>query len=115
AAGAAFDGAIELHFTYDEEVGGAIGPAWLLANGGSTPDLAIAAGFSYAVNTAHNGCLHLEVEVLGRSGHAAEPAQGVDALEAANAVLTGLYALRQRYSAITSQVPGITHPTLVVG
>ena len=115
AAGAAFDGAIELHFTYDEEVGGALGPAWLLANGVSKPDLAIAAGFSYAVNTAHNGCLHLEVEVLGRSGHAAEPAQGVDALEAANAVLTGLYALRAQYASIRSAIPGISHPTLVVG
>ena len=31
AHGAPLDGAVELHFTYDEEVGGAIGPAWLLA------------------------------------------------------------------------------------
>ncbi|HKP67557.1 MAG TPA: M20/M25/M40 family metallo-hydrolase [Casimicrobiaceae bacterium] len=113
--GAALDGTIELHLTYDEEVGGAIGPHWLLARRLTQPDFAISAGFSYAITTAHNGCLHLEVEVLGRSGHAAEPARGVDALEAANAILTGLYALRQRYSEVKSQVPGITHPTLVVG
>ena len=29
--GARFDGTVELHFTYDEEAGGAIGPQWLLA------------------------------------------------------------------------------------
>src|ERR1700692_3401379 len=45
AAGARFDGAVELHFTYDEEVGGAIGPAWLLAKKISAPDYAISAGF----------------------------------------------------------------------
>ena len=115
AAGAAFDGAVELHFTYDEEVGGMLGPAWLLANGVSKPDLAIAAGFSYAITTAHNGCLHLEVEVLGRSGHAAEPSHGVDALEAANVVLSGLYALRAQYASVRSAISGISHPTLVVG
>jgi succinyl-diaminopimelate desuccinylase len=43
----------------------------------------ISAGFSYAVVNAHNGCLHLEVEVLGRSAHAARPFTGVDALAAA--------------------------------
>lgn len=55
------NGAIELHFTYDEEAGGAIGPKWLLENGITKPDFAISAGFSYGVTTAHNGCLHLEV------------------------------------------------------
>jgi succinyl-diaminopimelate desuccinylase len=115
AHGASFDGTVELHFTYDEEVGGELGPAWLLAQALSAPDYAISAGFSYAITTAHNGCLHLEVEVLGRSGHAAEPDRGVDALEAATGILTGLYELRGAYAAIVSRVPGITHPTLVVG
>jgi acetylornithine deacetylase/succinyl-diaminopimelate desuccinylase-like protein len=114
-AGAALDGTIELHFTYDEEVGGAIGPAWLLANGIVRPDYAISAGFSYAITTAHNGCLHLEVEVVGRSGHAAEPQKGSDALEAANAILSDLYALRRTYASIESGVTGIGSPTLVVG
>ena len=61
AAGAALAGTVELHLTYDEEIGGEIGPRWLLEAGISKPDLAIGAGFSYAVVTAHNGCLHLEV------------------------------------------------------
>ncbi len=115
AAGARFDGTVELHFTYDEEVGGAIGPAWLLARGISKPDLAISAGFTHGITIAHNGCLHLEVEVVGKSGHAAEPEKGVDALEAASGILADLYALRRTYAAIRSKVPGIGSPTLVVG
>ena len=113
--GSSLDGTIELHFTYDEETGGEIGPAWLLSHGLTKPDYAISAGFAYGIITAHNGCLHLEVEVIGRSGHAAEPERGIDALEAANGLLSDLYALRKRYTAIRSEVPGITHPTLVVG
>jgi len=115
AAGARLAGTVELHFTYDEEVGGAIGPAWLLARGISKPDLAISAGFTHGITTAHNGCLHLEVEVVGRSGHAAEPEKGIDALEAATGILADLYALRKRYAATRSSVPGIGSPTLVVG
>jgi acetylornithine deacetylase/succinyl-diaminopimelate desuccinylase-like protein len=115
AAGVELGGAVELHFTYDEEVGGALGPAWLLAQGISKPDYAIGAGFAYAVTIAHNGCLHLEIEVRGRSAHAAQPADGVDALEAATGVLANLYALRAGYAALPSRTPGIASPTLVVG
>lgn len=108
-------GSIELHLTYDEEAGGAIGPKWLLEQGISKPDYAISAGFSYAVTTAHNGCLHLEVEILGRSGHAAEPDKGNDALEAAVAILGDLYSYRKALTALPSAIPGIGYPTLVVG
>ncbi len=108
-------GAVELHLTYDEEAGGEIGPKWLLDEGISRPDYAIAAGFSYAVVTAHNGCLHLEVEVRGRSAHAAMPYTGIDALEAANFLLTTLYAARQGLAASVSQIPGIGSPQLTVG
>ena len=108
-------GVIELHFTYDEEFGGELGPGWLLKHGLTKPDLLIAAGFSYQVVTAHNGCLQLEVTLHGLASHAAYPSTGVDALQAANALLTALYAhnavLRER----RSQVAGITHPYLNVG
>jgi acetylornithine deacetylase/succinyl-diaminopimelate desuccinylase-like protein len=114
-SGAALNGTIELHVTYDEEAGGEIGPRWLLNQGLSRPDLAIGAGFSYAVVTAHNGCLHLEVEVLGRSAHAARPFTGVDALEGANAILTALYGWRGGLAARTSKVPGIGSPQMTVG
>lgn len=115
AQGASLAGAVELHFTHDEEAGGTIGPARLLRQGVVRPDYAICAGFAHGVTIAHNGCLHLEVEVRGKSGHAAEPEQGVDALEAATGILGGLYALRNDYTAIRSRVPGIGAPTLVVG
>src|SRR5208282_2445048 len=113
--GAALNGAVELHVTYDEETGGEIGPRYLLENGLSRPDLAIGAGFSYAVVNAHNGCLHLEVEVLGRSAHAARPSTGVDALEAATAILNALYGWRGGLTARTSAVPGIGSPQMTVG
>jgi len=108
-------GSVELHFTYDEETGGEVGPAWLLAQGLSKPDFAISAGFAHGITIAHNGCLHLEVEVLGRSGHAARPETGIDALEAATAIMAGLYALRKSLAAKRSATPGISHPTLVIG
>jgi acetylornithine deacetylase/succinyl-diaminopimelate desuccinylase-like protein len=108
-------GTIELHITYDEETGGEIGPAWLLQQGLTKPDLAIAAGFSYAVVTAHNGCLHLEITVNGKSAHAAKPETGADALEAANAILSTLYAGRATLAKTLSATPGIGAPKLTVG
>ncbi|WP_370153899.1 ArgE/DapE family deacylase [Ferrovibrio sp.] len=108
-------GSVELHLTYDEEAGGAIGPQWLIEQGISQPDYAFSAGFSYAVTTAHNGCLHLEVTVNGKSAHAARPDTGHDALEAAVQVLNALYAYRDTLADIRSQVEGITSPSLVVG
>ena len=108
-------GAVELHFTYDEEFGGELGPGWLLDKGLTKPDLMIAAGFSYQVVVAHNGCLQLEVTVHGEMSHAAIPDSGVDALQGANHILNALYALNADYLKVTSQVEGITHPYLNVG
>ncbi|MFY8043773.1 MAG: M20/M25/M40 family metallo-hydrolase, partial [Rhodoferax sp.] len=86
-------GGVELHFTYDEEFGGEMGPGWLLANGLTHPDLMIAAGFSYQVVTAHNGCLQMEVTVQGEMAHAAVPDTGTDALQGAVHILQALHAL----------------------
>ncbi|GAB4214550.1 MAG: M20 family metallopeptidase [Rhodoferax sp.] len=108
-------GSIELLFTYDEEFGGEMGPGWLLQNKLTQPDLLIAAGFSYQVVTAHNGCLQLEVTVHGQMAHAAIPESGVDALQAAVQILNVLYAQNALYRSVTSQVPGIRHPYLNVG
>lgn len=115
AAGHGLHGRVELHFTYDEEMGGELGPAWLLANRITKPDFAICAGFSYGIVTAHNGCLQIEAVLEGRAAHAAIPESGVDALRAAVAVLSDLYASRDALNRISSRVPGITHPTLNVG
>jgi succinyl-diaminopimelate desuccinylase len=114
-AGVALRGTVELHVTYDEETGGELGPRWLLDQRISQPDLAIAAGFSYAVVEAHNGCLHLEVEVGGRSAHAAKPWTGIDALQAATGILSALYAWRPTLAQRTSAIPGIGAPQLTVG
>ena len=108
-------GGVELHFTYDEEFGGELGPGWLLQQGLTQPDLLIAAGFSYEVVTAHNGCLQMEVTVHGKTAHAAIPASGVDALQGAVHILNALYAQNALYQHITSSVEGITHPYLNVG
>ena len=108
-------GQVELLFTYDEEFGGEVGPAWLLQNKLTRPDLLIAAGFSYQVITAHNGCLQLEVTVHGQMAHAAIPESGVDALQAAVHILGALYAQNTLYQHISSTVKGITHPYLNVG
>jgi acetylornithine deacetylase/succinyl-diaminopimelate desuccinylase-like protein len=108
-------GGVELHFTYDEEFGGEMGPGWLLAQGLTQPDLMIAAGFSYQVVTAHNGCLQMEVSVHGEMAHAAIPDSGTDALQGAVHILNALHALNTQYLQVTSKVEGISHPYLNVG
>ena len=115
AEGLALRGAVELHFTYDEEFGGELGPGWLLRQGLTHPDFVLAAGFSYQVITAHNGCLQMEVTVQGRMAHAAIPESGIDALQGAVAILSALYARNLAYRAQPSRVPGIRHAYLNVG
>lgn len=108
-------GSVALLFTYDEEFGGEVGPAWLLKHDIIHPDLMIAAGFSYQVITAHNGCLQMEVTVRGRTAHAAIPDSGVDAMQAAVHILSALYQQNTLYKQVSSKVAGITHPYLNVG
>ena len=108
-------GGVELLFTYDEEFGGDLGPGWLLEKGLTKPDLLLAAGFSYQVITAHNGCLQMEVTVHGKMAHAAIPESGVDALQGAVHILHALYAQNTLYKQVTSDVDGINHPYLNVG
>ena len=115
ALGAPLQGGVELHFTYDEEFGGELGPGWLLRQGLTKPDYLLAAGFSYQVVTAHNGCLQMEVTVHGKMAHAAIPDTGIDALQGAVVILNALYARNAEYRRTTSQVEGIKHPYLNVG
>jgi len=115
ALGAPLAGGVDLLFTYDEEFGGELGPGWLLERGLTRPDLEIAAGFSYQVVTAHNGCLQLEITVHGKMGHAAVPETAVDALQAANRILTALYAENEVLKKTRSAVRGINHGYVNVG
>jgi len=114
-SGVALKGSVELHFTYDEEFGGLAGPAFLLEQGLTKPDFAIAASFSYAVVTAHNGCLQFEVNVRGTSAHGAMPHTGRDAFRAGASILDAIYAEADALKAAKSRVPGIDHPTMIVG
>jgi acetylornithine deacetylase/succinyl-diaminopimelate desuccinylase family protein len=113
--GLPLQGGVELLFTYDEEFGGELGPGWLLEKGLTKPDLLLAAGFSYQVITAHNGCLQMEVTVHGKMAHAAIPESGVDALQGAVHILNALYAQNTLNKQVTSDVEGISHPYLNVG
>lgn len=115
ASGASLKGAVELHFTYDEEFGGLKGPGWLLEQGLTKPDYVVCASFSHAVVTAHNGCLQFEVTVNGQATHGSDPKSGHDALQAANCILTEIYRQAAALDEIHSTMDGITHPTMIVG
>ena len=64
---------------------------------------------------SHNGCLHLEIKVRGKSAHAAAPHTGVDAIEAMTGMMTALYEYRGSLHKMRSNVPGIECPTLNIG
>lgn len=115
ALGVPLKGQLELHFTYDEEFGGLLGPGWLLEQKLTKPDFVIAAGFSYNIVTAHNACLQLEITVHGKSGHGAMPETGIDALQAASKILNAIYGQLPELKKIKSKVPGIDSPTMLVG
>lgn len=114
-SGAKLAGTVELHYTFDEETGGLLGPGWLLDKQIVKPDYVICAAFSYDVIVAHNGCLHLEITLKGKSAHAAVPSSGHDAIEALVPVLKALYAYRDSLNAIQSSTNGISSPTFIVG
>jgi len=115
ALGAPLKGGLELHFTYDEEFGGLLGPGYLLEQKLTKPDFVIAAGFSYNIVTAHNACLQLEITVHGKSGHGAMPETGHDALQAATKILNAIYGQLPELKKIKSKTPGIDSPTMLVG
>ncbi len=108
-------GSVELHMTYDEEFGGEKGPGWLLANKLTRPDCVIGAGFSYAVITAHNGALHLEITIHGKAAHVAEQSSGVDALRAAHGIMSTLYEISDSLAKTVSKIDGIGSPKLNIG
>ena len=92
------------------------GPKWLLEERITKPDFAISAGFSYAVVTAHNGVLHLEVTVKGRQAHAAMPESGADALGGRDRPCSRrIYQERKRLAKRKSKSPGIGSPKITVG
>jgi acetylornithine deacetylase/succinyl-diaminopimelate desuccinylase family protein len=115
ALGVPLKGALELHFTYDEEFGGLLGPGYLLEQNLTKPDFVIAAGFAYDIVTAHNACLQLEITVHGKAGHGAMPETAIDALQAATRILNAIYGQLPELKKIKSGVAGIDSPTMLVG
>jgi succinyl-diaminopimelate desuccinylase len=114
-AGISLKGTAVVAATVDEETGGELGPKYLLDAGYLDPDMAIVEGSTHTIWNAMNGCLHLEIKVLGRSAHAATPERGVDAIERMNHVMSALYRYRDTLHSKKSAVRGIQSPTLVVG
>jgi succinyl-diaminopimelate desuccinylase len=114
-SGLPLNGGIELHITYDEEIGGDIGPGRLVKQGLTRATHAVCAAFSYAVVTAHNGCLHLEVTLHGKSAHAAWSDTGHDSLQAMTGLMGALYAYREQLATVRSTYPGLNSPSLVIG
>jgi len=103
-------GTVELHFTFDGTADGDLGTAWLLKNGIVNPDYAISSGITYAIGTSAMGDLQLQVDLERMDGGG-----NADPMEAANGVLSALYKVRDDCRNIHSVVPGIDHPTLVIG
>lgn len=99
----------------DEESGGLLGAGYMLDEGYTKGDWAISEGNTYEITNALCGCLHIKVTIDGKASHASMPQDGIDALEEANKILGRLYAYRDGLKNITSKVPGIVHPTMVVG
>jgi acetylornithine deacetylase/succinyl-diaminopimelate desuccinylase-like protein len=84
-------GSVELHFTYDEEFGGELGPGWLLAG----PDQARPADRRRLQLRGGDGAQRLPADGSDgarQDGARRHPDTGVDALQAAVQILNALYA-----------------------
>ncbi|MAF96256.1 MAG: peptidase M20 [Rhodospirillaceae bacterium] len=104
-------GTVELHFTFDGEGDGQLGPGWLLGEGIVNPDYAVGSGYAYGIGTSAMGDLQLRVEIETMA--AQEPP--ADAMETTARVLNALYGVRENLSQIRSEIPGIGSPELVIG
>ena len=75
---------VECSFTADEETGGELGAGYVVRQGLVRADFAVvcegAAGTR--VGCGHNGVLWLDINILGKSAHAANPGAGINAFEA---------------------------------
>ena len=75
---------VECSFTADEETGGELGAGYVVRQGLVRADFAVVCEGSAGtrVGCGHNGVLWLEIDILGKSAHAANPGAGINAFEA---------------------------------
>jgi len=89
---------IECSFTADEETGGELGAGYIVRKGLVRADYAVvcegAAGTR--VGLGHNGVLWLRVSLKGKSAHAANPNDGVNAFEAMAQLVAELGAVKKK-------------------
>jgi succinyl-diaminopimelate desuccinylase len=112
---------IELSFTPDEETGGELGLGHLVRGGHIRPDAAVLleGGSGPSLGYAHKGVLWLDVIVHGKPAHASDPRNGVNALQAACAMIGRLETLEARYAArrtaFRMSKARHKHPTIMPG
>ena len=110
AAARRWRGGVELHFTYDEEFGGELGPGWLLQHGLTQ---ARPADRRRLQLPGRDRAQRLPADGGDRArqdGARRDPDTGVDALQGAIAILNALYAQNDALRKRRSQVAGITPP-----
>ena len=117
ASGAPLEGGVELHFTYDEEVGRRDRPEMAArATGSAGPTSRSAPASPTASPPPTTAACIWKSRCSASPGTPPSRDKGVDALEAANGILAELYALRKTLRRDRAPpFPGIVSPTLVVG
>lgn len=104
------DATLVLAITADEETGGHAGAGYV-AEEVLTPDYALVEGSSETIWHAACGVLQFRVTTDGEAAHAGSPANGENAMLAANRVLTALSDHAEDLEARQSEVVGIDGPT----
>lgn len=106
-SGVPFDGALLVTEVADEEVGGAAGAGYIVQNGHVQADFAIVGEQTFGqICVGERGGTPVKVTVFGKTGHAATPWKGVNAIEGIARVIT---ALREE---LWPRLAARTHPFL---
>jgi succinyl-diaminopimelate desuccinylase len=110
---------IEVSLTADEETDSAFGAKWVVGKGLVSADWAVVCegGSGLHVGCGHNGVVWLEVTVIGKSAHGANPEQGINAVEKMSRLIIALEQFQKTLARRTFLGPaGILHrATINVG
>ena len=98
--------------TADEETGSRLGLVSLLDKGICKPQAAlILDADAFKIVVVQKGLIHLKVKVKGKAAHGAYPWQGINAIDAALKVLSGI----KSHKFIYKKNPYLRHPTINIG